>query len=291
MPHVRTQDLDITFFETGAQHGKPVLLLHGWPDDATTWNGVAERLKDRDLRFVIPYLRGFGPTTFRSDSALRTANGGILAMDAIALMDGLGIEQFSVVGHDWGSHIAECLAIGWPDRVEKIAQLSSTPRMGGLRTPPFRQSQLYWYQWFMATKRGAEAIAKDPKGFARIQWENWAPDGWFDEATFGAVAKSFENLDWVAITLHSYRVRWDEAESDPRSLWLEQRVKETESLSLPAIFIHGKEDGVTPAVMSEAVHQKFSGLFQRILLQNVGHFPQREDPETVARELVVFLEG
>ncbi|MDR7147481.1 alpha/beta fold hydrolase [Rhizobium sp. BE258] len=291
MPHVRTQDLDITFFETGAQHGKPVLLLHGWPDDPTTWNGVAERLKDRNLRFVIPYLRGFGPTTFRSDSALRTANGGILAMDAIALMDGLGIERFSVVGHDWGSHIAECLAIGWPDRVERIAQLSSTPRMGGLRTPPFRQSQLYWYQWFMATKRGAEAIAKDPKGFARIQWENWAPQGWFDEATFGAVAKSFENLDWVAITLHSYRVRWEEAEPDPRSLWLEQRVKETESLSLPAIFIQGKEDGVTPAVMSEAVHQKFSGPFQRILLQNVGHFPQREDPETVARELVVFLEG
>lgn len=291
MPHVRTQDLDITFFETGAQHGKPVLLLHGWPDDPTTWNGVAERLKDRNLRFVIPYLRGFGPTTFRSDSALRTANGGILAMDAIALMDGLGIERFSVVGHDWGSHIAECLAIGWPDRVERIAQLSSTPRTGGLRTPPFRQPQLYWYQWFMATKRGAEAIAKDPKGFARIQWENWAPQGWFDEATFGAVAKSFENLDWVAITLHSYRVRWEEAEPDPRSLWLEQRVKETESLSLPAIFIQGKEDGVTPAVMSEAVHQKFSGPFQRILLQNVGHFPQREDPETVARELVVFLEG
>ncbi len=248
-------------------------------------------MKDRNLRFVIPYLRGFGPTTFRSDSALRTANGGVLAMDAIALMDGLGIERFSVVGHDWGSHIAECLAIGWPDRVERIAQLSSTPRMGGLRTPPFRQSQLYWYQWFMATKRGAEAIAKDPKGFARIQWENWAPQGWFDEATFGAVAKSFENLDWVAITLHSYRVRWEEAEPDPRSLWLEQRVKETESLSLPAIFIQGKEDGVTPAVMSEAVHQKFSGPFQRILLQNVGHFPQREDPETVARELVVFLEG
>ncbi|MGO4353126.1 alpha/beta fold hydrolase [Rhizobium sp. RAF36] len=291
MPHVRTQDLDITFFETGAQHGKPVLLLHGWPDDPTTWNGVAERLKDRNLRFVIPYLRGFGPTTFRSDSALRTANGGVLAMDAIALMDGLGIERFSVGGHDWGSHIAECLAIGWPDRVERIAQLSSTPRMGGLRTPPFRQSQLYWYQWFMATKRGAEAIAKDPKGFARIQWENWAPQGWFDEATFGAVAKSFENLDWVAITLHSYRVRWEEAEPDPRSLWLEQRVKETKSLSLPAIFIQGKEDGVTPAVMSEAVHQKFSGPFQRILLQNVGHFPQREDPETVARELVVFLEG
>ena len=291
MPHLQTEDLDITFIETGAQHGRPVLLLHGWPDDATTWNAVAERLRNRHLRLVIPYLRGFGPTTFRSESVSRAANGGILAMDAIALMDGLGIERFSVVGHDWGSHIAECLAIGWPDRVERIAQLSSTPRMGGLRTPPFRQSQLYWYQWFMATKRGAEAIAKDPKGFARIHWENWAPSGWFDEATFDAAAKSFENPDWVAITLHSYRVRWEEAEPDPRSVWLEDRVKATKSLSLPAIFIQGKEDGVTPAAMSEKVHEKFTGPFERILLQNVGHFPQREDPEAVARELTVFLES
>jgi hypothetical protein len=39
----------------------------------------------------------------------------------------------------------------------------------------------------MATKQGAEAIAKERKGFARIHWENWAPAGWFDEATFEAV--------------------------------------------------------------------------------------------------------
>ncbi|EJC72322.1 alpha/beta hydrolase [Rhizobium hidalgonense] len=291
MPHLDTQDLHIAFDETGARHGHPVLLLHGWPDDASTWNAVSRALHDRNLRLIAPYLRGFGPTVFRNDKALRTANGAVLAMDAIALMDGLGIEQFSVVGHDWGSHIAECLAIGWPDRVARVAQLSSTPRMGGLQTPPFRQSQLYWYQWFMATKRGAEAIAKDPKGFARLQWENWAPEGWFDEATFEAVAKSFENPDWLAVTLHSYRVRWEEAEPDPDSIWLDNMVKATKSLSLPAIFIHGIEDGVAPLAMSESVREKFTGPFQRILLQNVGHFPQREDPEAVSRELAIFLEG
>ncbi|KPH06219.1 alpha/beta hydrolase (plasmid) [Rhizobium acidisoli] len=290
MPQLRTEDLEIAFMETGTQHGKAVLLLHGWPDDASTWEAVIERLKDRKFRFVIPYLRGFGPSRFRNDHAPRTANGGILAMDAIALMNGLGIERFSVVGHDWGSHIAECLAIGWPERVERIALLSSTPRMGGLQTPPFKQAQLYWYQWFMATKRGAEAIDKDRAGYARLQWENWAPEGWFDEATFGKVSKSFDNPDWLEVTLHSYRVRWEEVEPDPRSLWLEKLVKATKSLSLPAIFVHGMEDGVTPVATSEDLHKKFTGPFERILLQNVGHFPQREDPEAVARELAVFLE-
>ena len=91
--------------------------------------------------------------------------------------------------------------------------------MGGLKTPSFRQAERYWYHWFMATKRGAEAIHDDPHGFARIQWENWGPDGWFDEATFASVSKSFDNPDWVAVTLHSYRVRWGEAEPDPQSAW------------------------------------------------------------------------
>jgi pimeloyl-ACP methyl ester carboxylesterase len=289
MPHLDTPDLRITFDESGSQHGHPVLLLHGWPDDASTWKAVASKLQGQRLRLIAPYLRGFGASVFRNKEALRTANGAILALDAIALMDGLGIERFSVVGHDWGSNIAEALAMGWPARVERMALLSSLPRMGGLKTPSFVQAQRYWYHWFMATKRGAEAIAKDPRGFARIQWENWGPDGWFDEATFDAVSNSFDNPDWVAVTLHSYKVRWGEAEPDPISVWLEDRIRDTRSLSLPTIYFQGMEDGVNPPGLSEDLYKKFDGPFDRIVLQNVGHFPQREDPETVARELALFL--
>ena len=70
----------------------------------------------------------------------------------------------------------------------------------------------------------------------------------------------------------------------------EDRIKETRSLSLPSIYFQGAEDGVNPPELSENLHEKFSGPFDRILLQNVGHFSQREDPETVARELAIFLQ-
>jgi len=289
MPHLDTEDLRIEFIETGAQHGYPVIFLHAWPDDASTWSEVMSRFEGRRLRMIVPTLRGFGKTVFTRHDAARTANSAILAMDAIALMDGLGIEKFSAVGHDWGSNIVEALAIGWPQRVEKIAMLSSLPRMGGIKTPPFWHAQLYWYQWFMATDRGADAIDKDRKGFARLQWQNWGPDGWFDDATFNQVAQSFENPDWLAVTLHSYRSRWGEAPVDPRSEWLDDQIKGTKSIALPAVYLQGAEDGVNPPEVSEEVHRKFSDQFERILLQNVGHFPQREDPETVARELAVFL--
>lgn len=291
MSKLETDDVRIHFTEHGGAHGEPVLLLHGWPDDASTWDDVIARLPGHRYRLIVPTIRGFGESVFKQDDAPRTANSGILAMDAIALMDGLGIERFSAVGHDWGSNIAEALAIGWPDRVAKIALLSSMPRMGGLAMPPFSQAQRYWYHWFMATKRGAKAIADDRKSFTHLQWENWGPDGWFHERTFEHVSKSFDNPDWVAVTLHSYRVRWGEAEPDPRSLWLEHAIKATKTLSLPAIYIQGEEDGVNPPKVSENVHEKFTGPFQRILLQNVGHFPQREDPESTAKELALFLDA
>lgn len=291
MPVMSTEALAISYRDDGPGDGRVILLLHGWPDDATTWDAVTPPLNAAGFRTIVPTLRGFGETRFTSAGVPRTGNSGILAMDAIALMDGLGIERFSVAGHDWGSNMAEALAVGWPQRVERIAMLSSPPRLGGVPTPPFAQAQRQWYHWFQVTRRGAEAVRNDRKGFARIMWENWAPAGWFDEATFDKVAASFDNPDWVDVTLHSYQARWDEAAPDPRSAWLEDRVRSTQQLSLPVLYIQGEVDGVNPPRVSEKVAAKFSGPFERMLLPGVGHFPSREAPDAVAAKLAGFFSG
>lgn len=282
-------DLAIAYLDDGPKDGPIILLLHGWPDDATTWNAVTPPLNAAGFRTIAPALRGCGETRFTSAVAPRTGNSGILAMDAIALMDGLSIERFSVVGHDWGSNIAEALAIGWPGRVDRLALLSSPPRLGGAPTPTFAQAQRQWYHWFQATKRGAEAIRKDPRGFAHVMWENWAPKDWFEETTFEEVAASFDNPDWVDVTLHSYRARWDEAEPDPRSVWLEQKIKSTRQLPHPTLYFQGERDGVNPPTVSEGIASKFAGPFERLLLPGVGHFPSREAPDAVSAKLLEFL--
>lgn len=288
---IRVDDLNIAYETGGPEDGPPVLLLHGWPDDASTWDVVGSALTAAGHRTIVPSLRGFGDTRFVDDRPLRSGNSAIHAMDMIGLMDGLGIEQLAVVGHDWGSNIAEALAVGWPDRIERIAMLATPPRVGGMPTPPFHQAQLYWYHWFMATPRGAEAVRADPHGFAHIHWENWAPKGWFDEATFQKVATSFDNPDWVDVTLHSYRSRWENAAPDPRSEWLETMIKATRTLSLPTLFIKGDVDGVTAQDSFEMVPDKFDGPFEMVGLSGVGHFPQREAPEAVAELLLSFLAG
>ncbi len=286
MASIQTEDLDIDYDDAGPRDGPVVLLLHGWPDDRDSWAEVAHSLNVHGLRTIVPSLRGFGGTRFRSATAPRTGNSAMLALDAIALMDALGIERFAVAGHDWGSNAAEALAVGWPDRIERLALLATPPRLGGMPTPPFEQAQRQWYHWFMATQRGARAVRDDPRGFAHIHWVNWSPPGWFTEATFEQVAKAFDNPDWVDVTLHSYRARWDEAEPDPRSQWLEDRVKATKTLSLPTLYFQGEVDGVNPPSSTKAVPDKFNGPFGWISLPGVGHFTQREAPAEVAAQLI-----
>ncbi|HEY4195892.1 MAG TPA: alpha/beta hydrolase [Mucilaginibacter sp.] len=175
MKKVKTDLLEMAYLEAGENNDNVVLLIHGWPDDATTWTAVMSSLVNAGFRAIAPFSRGFGETRFLNKDTPRTGNPGRLAMDLIALLNALNIDNFQVVGHDWGSNAAEALAVGWPERVKKMAQLSTPSRLGGLPTPPFKHAQLEWYHWFQATKRGAAAVRKDPVGFAKIMWDNWSP--------------------------------------------------------------------------------------------------------------------
>lgn len=316
MPELQTDRLTISFRDTGPRNSKAALLLHGWPDDCSTWDGVAEKMNWSGIRTIMPNLRGFGDTRFLSGDTARTANSGVLAMDAIALMDGLGIEDFSVAGHDWGSNVAEALAVGWPDRITAIGLLSASPQSGDApiptgkpaENPRGRQARTEWWsRWFHTRDRGteparkdtvrkdstsfAQAMGKDRKGFALAMWKNWSPPGWFDAETFEQVARSFENPDWVDVTLHAYRNRWGEVPPDTSSIWLEERVKETRSLSLPALIFQGAKDGMIRPDSAQMIAEKFNGPFEYVLLPDVGHFPTREAPDMVGELLTEHFGG
>lgn len=285
-----TELLEIAFLHANAGSDRVALLLHGWPDDATTWTSVAQRLSAAGIRTIVPWLRGFGDTRFLSDATLRDGRTAALAQDALDLMDALDVERFAVVGHDWGARTAYALAAIAPERVEAIAALSVgyAPR-GVFSVPDFAQSRAWWYQWLMSVDRGAEAVARDPKGFARIQWETWSPPDWFDEATFDAVAKSFENPDWLAITLSSYRGRWRDQPSDARYDALHEKIASTERLAVPTLMIQGASDGVVLPRSTEGQDRHFTGGYRRIVLDGVGHFPSREAPDAVADVLLEHL--
>jgi pimeloyl-ACP methyl ester carboxylesterase len=289
MDFVTTPVLRIAYEDSGPKDGVPVLLLHGWPDDPLTYAEVTPALNAAGFRTIVPWLRGFGPTTFLSNDTMRSGEMVAMAQDALDLMDALGIERFAVAGHDWGARIGYVLSAAFAQRITRMAAMSVGWQGVDLPTPEFAAARLYWYQWFMATGRGATAVHDDPKDFARIMWETWAPQGWFSDAEFEATAGSFENPDWANITVHSYRVRWGEADKDPRYRAIDRRIASALQIDVPALVIHGGADTVTPPRATEGKERYFTAGYARHVLDGVGHFPTREAPDAVSRLLVEFL--
>ena len=283
MPTLTTDLLEIDYADDGPRDGRPVLLLHGWPDSPRTWREVASRLVDAGHRTIVPALRGYAPTRFRAPDTPRTGQVVALAQDALDLLDGLGLDRVVVVGHDWGARAGYALAALAPERLSRLVAVSVgfTPGAAGT-LPGFEQARLWWYQWFQTLDAGAAAVARDPVGFARVQWDTWSPAGWYEEAEFAATAAAFAEPDFVPTTLHYYRVRWGASPRDPAYERLEEKLAQVGELSVPTLLIHGGSDTCIAPDQTEDLARFFSAGYRRVVVPGAGHFVPREAPGTVA---------
>jgi pimeloyl-ACP methyl ester carboxylesterase len=291
MDTVRTDVLEICYEAGGPRDGTPVLLVHGWPDAPRGWREVAGQLESAGFATITPYLRGCGPTRFRSECTPRVGHGVALAQDIIDLADSHGLDRFAVVGHDWGARAAYTVAALFPDRVTAVAGLALAYQPRGVFTiGGFEQARAHWYQWFTCVDQGANAVRRDPAGFARTQWDTWSPPGWFDDAEFAATAESFANPDWAAITLNAYRARYLEGElHDPRYDDAARRLQDIERLSIPVLMIQGGSDNCDVPESSQGMERFFTAGYRRIVLDGIGHFPHREAPAPVAQAVLAHL--
>lgn len=103
----------------------------------------------------------------------------------------------------------------------------------------------------------------------------------FSDDEFDATAAAWGNPDWVATTLHAYRVRWGGALKDPRYDALEACLEQHPSISIPTVVLHGEEDGASLVQSSAGQETSFTGGYRREVLPSVGHFIQRERPQAV----------
>jgi pimeloyl-ACP methyl ester carboxylesterase len=224
---------------------------------------------------------------------VRDGSGVALAQDVIDLADVLGIDRFDVVGHDWGARAAYTLAALFPGRIGRIAGLAlAFQPKGAFELPHFSQARKFWYQWFMALDAAPAAVAADPKGFARLQWDTWSPPGWFDDEEFALTAAAFDNPDWVPITLNGYRRRWRQGEvSDPAYAALREKL----ATHRPALDTHADDPGRRRFLRRTGFigrdGRAFHGGYRRVVLDGVGHFPPREAPDAVADLVIAHLRG
>lgn len=283
---VATDVLDIHYVDEGPRHGHPVILLHGWPDAPGTWDRIVPSLHEAGLRTIRPYLRGFGPTRFLHDTTPRSAQIGALAQDAVDLADSLGLQRFSLVGHDWGARAGYLVAARFPDRVQSYVALSVGYGPGELSV---KQARQFWYQWFFAHPQGEQALQKNHRHFTRELWQSWAPDWQIDDAAFLETAAAFDNPDWQTLTLHGYRHRWGLADGDPHYAEWDHLQSRAPRIDVPTLLLHGQNDTCIGIETSEARDAWFGSRYQRVVLPRTGHFPQREQPAIVADTITEWV--
>lgn len=290
--HVRTPKLDIAYEESGARSGMPVFLMHGWPYDPRCYDAVVPPLTAAGCRVIVPYLRGFGATRFLSDDTQRSGQQGALGNDLRQLMDALAIEHAVLAGYDWGGRAACIAAALWPDRVRGLVTVNgyNIQDIGGSAQPQTpAQERRFWYQWYFQTDRGRAGLDANRRAFCRLLWELWSPHWTFDDATFERSAVSFDNADFVAVTIQSYRHRYGNAAGDPALDEIEHRLAAKPRIAAPTISLQGEADGVIPLEASEKHAGFFTGPYQRRVLPRIGHNPPQEAPQVFADAILELI--
>jgi pimeloyl-ACP methyl ester carboxylesterase len=253
-----------------AGEGRPVLLLHGFPDTGACWRHQVPALVDAGFRVVVPDLRGYGGSD--KPSEVEAYSVPYLAGDVLGVLDDLGIARAHVVGHDWGAALGWVLAALAADRVDQLAVLSVGHPSGFLRT--LAQREKSWYMLFFQFEGVAE------KWLADDDWANfraWArhPDP--------EVTARIEANGSLTPALNYYRANigpqtWSGSSSPlPRVAAATMGIWSTEDMAL-----------TEPQMTDSAAYVEGTWRYERV--DGVGHWLQLEAPDRVNELLVDFLE-
>jgi epoxide hydrolase 4 len=272
---------DTRFFVRALGHGEDLaVLLHGWPEDGSSWRRVAPLLVEAGYRVVCPDLKGFG----QSDTPHKGYDAQTLADEISQLIRNLHVRKAVLVGHDWGGAVALATAFRHPGRVRALVVASS----------PFRQLDLRrsWHipLWNVpVAPQVAFKVGARPLVAAAVRHAAVADEAFTEEILDGyAEAVSKDPAAWLAY----YRTLSRRAVA----AWAMRRVRgragflpdppAPHRLRVPASVVWGELDPVTPFHLAARVAHDLDAVL--VPLPGIGHFVHEEDPLAVARAIVAL---
>jgi pimeloyl-ACP methyl ester carboxylesterase len=259
-----------TEFEvTGA--GRPVVLLHGFPDSGNLWRHQVPQLSVNGYQLIVPDLRGYG----HSDKPADIESYGLLqiAQDVTGILDQLGIDRAHVVGHDWGAALSWVLAVLQPDRVDHLVALS-VGHPSAFTRASLRQRELSWYMLLFQFQGIAEKWLSD-NSWANFRAWSGHPD------TDAAIAELVAN-DSLTPALNWYRANVP-AES------LIAPPLEFPPVQAPTMGVWSDGDRFLSEEQMTGSGQFVQGPWRYERLTGPGHWMQLEAPEVVSSLLIDFL--
>lgn len=266
---VRAGDLDVAYFEDG--DGPLVLLLHGFPDTAHTWDDVRPALADAGYHAVSPFMPGYAPTSVDIDDPDSQA----LGEDVLALLDALGEDSAVVVGHDWGAYAAYAAAYLDPERVSALVTVAIPPPGAVPLSPAILWGARHFL--YLAKPSGDDLMRRGDFAHVNELYARWSPTWHVPDAELEPVKNAFAAPGCLDAALGYYR-----ASS------LSTPAFEAGDLSMPAMLVGGTDDGILPERAFTGATDRFTQPLRVELLPG-GHFVHRESPDAFEAVLLDFL--
>jgi pimeloyl-ACP methyl ester carboxylesterase len=261
--------------------GKPLLLLHGWPEFWLTWEPVMHRLAPAHM-LIAPDLRGFGDSSKPPGPWSADAH----AADLLSLLDALGIVRIGIVGHDVGGPVMQSLARQAPARIAGLFFFDFVyPGIGARMGEPGRLNEI-WYQSFHQMAMAPAlvgATAETCRAYIGHFLRHWAHrKGAFDDV-LEAFVENFLKPGNLEGGFAYYR-----AAHAGRIAIMRGEAPALPPIDLPTAVRWAEHDVLFPPTWTDRLDETFSNL-DFSLFPGVGHFPHREDPDRAAAEIAAFF--
>jgi pimeloyl-ACP methyl ester carboxylesterase len=281
MEHLTVRANGAAFHVAKAGTGKPLLLLHGWPEFWLTWEPVMARLADR-FTLLAPDLRGFGD----SDKPEGLFGPDQQAADMLALMDALGLQQAGIIGHDVGGALMQPLARQAPERVAGFFFFDFVyPGIGPRMAEPERLNNI-WYQSFHQMEMAPRIIGASREScglYIGHFLKTWSHRKDAFDDVLDAFTDNFMKAGNLAGGFAHYR-----AAHSGRIRMLKGEAPRLAPIEVPTCVRWAEHDPLFPYAWTDRLGESFSNL-DLAMFDGAGHFPHREDPDRAASEIAAFF--
>jgi len=266
--------------ERGGAEGPLVICAHGFPDNWDSYSEQIPALVDLGFRVVVPAMRGYAPS-----STGRRYDAATLGADLIALADHFSpAEAAIVIGHDWGAIAAYAATALAPERWSHMVTMAVPHlRTAAPRWIRPRQLKRSWYMGMFQLRGIAERrLLRDDMALVERLWRDWSPAHRCSPERLRAVKE--------AIAAHPSDVlAYYRSMPSPRALAGEARRVVFACTRVPALYIHGEDDGCVGVELCDGMEAAFSADLEVHRLPGAGHFVHLEAADRVNELLRRFL--
>jgi pimeloyl-ACP methyl ester carboxylesterase len=264
----------ITFTYREAGEGPLLLLLHGFPDNATTWNPHLEAFAAAGYHAVAPFLRGCPPTSIPADGRYDMVS---LGTDVAALVAALGEKTAFVVGHDFGAVATFAATALYPEVITAavVMSVAHPAHFLGIIENPELLHRNFDYWLLLAPGFGPACLAANDLSLVDYLWKLWSP-GHDDRAHIETVKRETLRQPGAVDAMIDYYRDLLTAKYDSPSA-----VRLFEPNQVPTLSLWGANDSMTTLADGEA--SMFTAAYRREVIPAAGHFIHREQPDQVTR--------